>query len=78
MTEPENEPELYREWLAEKRQAKAPDELADRVAEQLLETQPQPTRIASVPQWARAAILIVAAIGGLGRYVLLGILILIN
>jgi hypothetical protein len=78
MTEPENEPDLYREWLAEKREEKAPDELADRVAGQLLDTQSPSQRFAAVPQWARAAILIAAAIGGLGRYVLLGIFILFS
>ena len=78
--EPENDPnantDLYRDWLAEKREVKAPETLAESVAAQVQHGEVQ--RGMSVAQWARAAILIAAAIGGLGRYVLLGILILSN
>lgn len=78
MKEQENEADLYQEWLAEKRREKAPEQLAERVVKQVVDIQTQSGRMASVPQWARAAILIAAALGGLGRYVLLGILILFS
>ena len=68
MTKPENDPnansDLYRDWLAEKRESKAPETLAERVAGQVQPPAPV-QRGMNVPQWARAAILIAAAIGGL-------------
>ena len=76
--EPDKAPNLYREWLAEKRSLSAPDEMAERVERQLLIPQSSSEHAPTIPQWARAAVLIAAAVGGLGRYVLLGILILIS
>ena len=73
--------ESYRQWLLQKRTLKAPDGLTETVMDSLVDSVPQSPsqvktsssswqRLLDMP-WARAAVLMIAALLGFGRYALL-------
>jgi len=71
------DPEIYQKWLAKQRAVKAPESLEDRVIQQIEVSSPaSPEPI--LWGWARAALFIFAAVGGIGRYVILIFITLFN
>lgn len=65
----------YLDWLAEKRQVKAP---ADFAAAVMAATTPGIAVWKSAAFWARAAIFTLAVVGGIGRYAIAVFLVLIG
>ena len=69
--------EIYQKWLAKQRAVKAPEGLTDRVLQQVeasVHASPEPVFWG----WVRAALFIFAAVGGVGRYVILILITLFN
>lgn len=65
----------YSDWLAEKRQVKAPADFADAV---MAASMPVSPVWKSAAFWAKAAIFTLAVAGGIGRYAIAVFLVLIG